>query len=178
MRVIITPALKGWRHYVQEGSEPAIGPVVLHREPDNVHDRNAVGVHQDGCLIGHLPADVAAVIAPLMDQDHTFTAKVFRRDTGKVRCDWGEYIPWVKYILHVKSDDLSDAKAQGLCVLFDVEAFYEAEPGQFLPAQRTKAGWKRKGRNVRRRARPTIVFDLLFPVTCLTCPAGAELWPK
>lgn len=43
-------------------------PVVLRRNPDNEHDPNAVEVHAPLVgMIGHLPRDVAAIVAPFLD---------------------------------------------------------------------------------------------------------------
>jgi len=53
--------------------------VVLMRNPDNEHDPNAVEVHipslQEG-LVGHLPREVAAVVAPMLDVGYRFQAFV------------------------------------------------------------------------------------------------------
>jgi len=45
--------------------------VNLEREPNNRHDRNAIAVRLDrwrvGTMVGYVPRDVAAKLAPLMD---------------------------------------------------------------------------------------------------------------
>ncbi len=47
-------------------------PIVLIRNPDNPHDTNAVEVHQPsiGGMLGHLPRDIAARVAPWLDAGH------------------------------------------------------------------------------------------------------------
>jgi len=42
--------------------------VVLRREPDNQHDRNAISVHISGQQVGHIHRDVAAQVSPLADR--------------------------------------------------------------------------------------------------------------
>lgn len=48
-------------------------PAVLRRNPENEHDANAIEVHVPGLgdpgMIGHLPRNLAAKIAPMMDAD-------------------------------------------------------------------------------------------------------------
>lgn len=40
----------------------------LLREPDNAHDPNAVAVLLSGSPVGHVPADLARRLAPMLDQ--------------------------------------------------------------------------------------------------------------
>lgn len=48
---------------------------ILIRNPDNVHDANAVEVHQPSVgMIGHLPKDIAARLAPCLDDGETWQA--------------------------------------------------------------------------------------------------------
>lgn len=50
-------------------------PAVLIRNPDNAHDPNAIEVHQPSVgMIGHLPAEVAARLAPCLDAGETWQA--------------------------------------------------------------------------------------------------------
>lgn len=50
-------------------------PVVLIRNPDNQHDANAIEVHQPSVgMIGHLPREVAARLAPCLDDGETWQA--------------------------------------------------------------------------------------------------------
>ena len=52
--------------------------VALVRNPDNPYDSNAVEVRYMGYMTGHLPKDVAAQVAPLLDAGETITAMVFQ----------------------------------------------------------------------------------------------------
>lgn len=53
--------------------------VALRRNPDNPYDANAIEVHVPAidAMVGHLPAGVAARLAPLMDQGARIGADVF-----------------------------------------------------------------------------------------------------
>ena len=45
--------------------------IVLVRNPANEHDTNAVEVHQPAVgMLGHLPRDIAARVAPWLDAGH------------------------------------------------------------------------------------------------------------
>lgn len=51
----------------------------LQRNPDNEHDSNAIEVHlpvADDAMLGHVPANLAARLAPLMDEGQTWVAWV------------------------------------------------------------------------------------------------------
>lgn len=52
--------------------------VALVRNPDNPYDSNAIEVRYMGYLTGHLPKDVAAKVAPLLDSGEKITATVFQ----------------------------------------------------------------------------------------------------
>ena len=59
----------------------ACPPAELLRRPDNPHDSNAIEVHvpalgEGRTKIGHLPADVAARMAPAMDDGTSFDAEI------------------------------------------------------------------------------------------------------
>ena len=52
-------------------------PIVLTRNPDNEHDANAVEIHSPSVgMLGHLPRDVAARVAPWLDAGHLMRAGV------------------------------------------------------------------------------------------------------
>lgn len=53
-------------------------PVDLVRNPDNPYDSNAVQVRYMGYMLGHLPKDVAARIAPLLDSGTKYVTTVFQ----------------------------------------------------------------------------------------------------
>lgn len=50
-------------------------PLELVREHDNGYDLNAVAVHLEDRPLGHLPADIAAQIAPQIDAGRRFAAR-------------------------------------------------------------------------------------------------------
>lgn len=50
--------------------------VWMRRNPDNKYDSNAIEIHINGRMIGHLPKEVAAKIAPDMDSGIEHTAYV------------------------------------------------------------------------------------------------------
>ena len=54
------------------------GPVgaELVREADNAHDPNAVAVHVEGRMLGHIPAQFVPRLAERMDQGVTFDVAV------------------------------------------------------------------------------------------------------
>lgn len=55
---------------------PGIGSYDLIREPDNPHDPNAIKVaYLDEIFMGYVPATVAAILAPMMDQGREFVAE-------------------------------------------------------------------------------------------------------
>lgn len=56
-------------------------PVVLRRNPDNPHDRNAIEVHVpalgDDAMVGHVPKDQARHLAPQMDNGTVVGCSVY-----------------------------------------------------------------------------------------------------
>lgn len=48
----------------------------LRRNPDNPHDPNAIEVHVDGVMVGHIPAHLAARLAPDLDTGFAWHAAV------------------------------------------------------------------------------------------------------
>ncbi|MFD1739565.1 HIRAN domain-containing protein [Bacillus salitolerans] len=58
-------------------------PIVLKRDPQNVHDRNAIGVYTStGNSIGWIPREVAVFLSPEVDNGLTISSKL-----TEVRCD-------------------------------------------------------------------------------------------
>lgn len=53
-------------------------PVVLIRNPENQYDANAIEVHVPGAIgmVGHMPAHLAAIVAPKMDSGVIIAAEV------------------------------------------------------------------------------------------------------
>ena len=61
--------IRGYHNY-KEIWTPTIGQVlVLRREPDNVVDRNAVAVVNDGDVVGHVPANLTVIISRFLSRE-------------------------------------------------------------------------------------------------------------
>jgi hypothetical protein len=68
----------GW---TGESDGPVDVPVLLVRNPDNPHDENAVEVHvpamgRAASMIGHVPRDLAARLAPSLDRGDVWSARI------------------------------------------------------------------------------------------------------
>lgn len=69
-------------------------PLVLIREAHNEHDPNAIAVYTEADRrsvrrkIGHVPAELAKELAPLMDRDHQFTATLLMIKPFKKEGEW------------------------------------------------------------------------------------------
>lgn len=68
----------GW---TGESSGPVDVPVLLVRNPDNEYDENAVEVHvpamgRGSSMIGHVPRDLAARLAPSLDRGDVWSARI------------------------------------------------------------------------------------------------------
>lgn len=50
----------------------------LVRNPDNPYDGNAIEVHFGDQMLGHIPKEVAARIAPIMDSGQELTATLYQ----------------------------------------------------------------------------------------------------
>lgn len=64
---------------LDEGRQPNAErlPIVLRRNPANQYDANAIEVHQPAVgMLGHLPKELAAELAPLMDAGTIVAAEV------------------------------------------------------------------------------------------------------
>lgn len=68
-------------------------PLILHREPTNEHDRNAIRVshHADGSL-GFIPRAVSKVLAPMMDMGFEFQAHLVLGETRHDQCTAALYV--------------------------------------------------------------------------------------
>ena len=52
-------------------------PVILQREPDNIFDNNAITVRSaDELVLGHVPREIAARLAPMMDSGQPVSARL------------------------------------------------------------------------------------------------------
>ena len=64
------------RRRERRGDEEPL-PAILIRNPDNRHDANAIEVHTPSYgMLGHLPKDVAARLAPLLDAGETWQGEL------------------------------------------------------------------------------------------------------
>lgn len=75
-------AAVGWS-FLEDDAPPVGLPVALVREPGNEYDENAVEVHlpvlgRRASMIGHVPADLAAKLAPSMDRGDEWEARLER----------------------------------------------------------------------------------------------------
>lgn len=64
--------------FAMQGDEHPVA--ILQRNPDNAYDTNAIEVHVPalglGGFVGHIPAHVAAKLAPLLDEGENWAAWV------------------------------------------------------------------------------------------------------
>lgn len=58
-------------------------PVILAREPHNLHDRNAIMVSSIDGQVGYIGRDYAAILSPMMDGGKKFKARVSEVDCYK-----------------------------------------------------------------------------------------------
>ena len=78
------------RHHAQalESEAAAPGrPLVLRRDPENPHDRNAIAVHaaDGGDQLGWVPREIAAELAPRLDSGETWSALAMRESRASPR---------------------------------------------------------------------------------------------
>lgn len=77
--------LAGDRHHAAARLWPALrrhAPLTLRREPDNVHDPNAVALYWRGEKLGYLPRRENLVAARLLDHQRQLSARVEGVATG------------------------------------------------------------------------------------------------
>jgi len=60
-------------------------PLQLRRDPDNEHDPNAIAVHAGGEQVGWVPREVAAELAPELDNGRPWSALVLREQRRSPR---------------------------------------------------------------------------------------------
>ena len=67
------------RRICEVGHPEVAYEVALKRNPTNEHDPNAIEIHVPalGGMVGHVPADLAARLAPLLDQGLQLHAEVW-----------------------------------------------------------------------------------------------------
>jgi hypothetical protein len=77
------------RHHAEALGSGAAAPgsaLVLRRDAGNVHDANAIAVETtDGALLGFVPRELAAELAPELDAGRTWSAAVLREQRASPR---------------------------------------------------------------------------------------------
>jgi len=76
------------RHHADALASDAVGPgksLELRRDPENEHDPNAVAVHAGGAQVGWVPREVAAELAPELDEGRPWSALVLREQRRSPR---------------------------------------------------------------------------------------------
>jgi HIRAN domain len=76
------------RHHAQELQSDAVEPgqrLELRRDPDNPHDPNAIAVHAGAGQVGWVPRELAAELAPQLDEGETLSAVVLREQRASPR---------------------------------------------------------------------------------------------
>jgi hypothetical protein len=77
--VVQRSPVAGFRHYDGREAWPALkvgDRLELLREPDNLHDANAVRVHWRGRMLGYVPRRDNAAVARLMDRGAALEARI------------------------------------------------------------------------------------------------------
>jgi hypothetical protein len=77
------------RHHAEALASDAAAPgrpLALRRDPGNVHDANAIAVAtEDGALLGYVPRELAAELAPELDAGRPWSAAVLREQRASPR---------------------------------------------------------------------------------------------
>ena len=76
------------RHHADAIDSDAVkpgSPLQLRRHPDNEHDPNAIAVHAGGAQVGWVPREVAAELAPELDEGRPWSALVLREQRRSPR---------------------------------------------------------------------------------------------
>jgi hypothetical protein len=76
------------RHHAEAIDLDAVkpgSPLELRRQPDNEHDTNAIAVHAGGAQVGWVPREVAAELAPELDDGRPWSALVLREQRRSPR---------------------------------------------------------------------------------------------
>ena len=76
------------RHHADAIASDAVAPgrpLELRRDPANEHDSNAIAVHAGGAQVGWVPREVAAELAPQLDQGKPWAAVVLREQRRSPR---------------------------------------------------------------------------------------------
>lgn len=70
--------VKGYPKNIQGLVTSPFVEVQLIRNPKNPYDKNAVEVHFEDAMLGHLPREVAARVAVVMDEGGSYLATIYR----------------------------------------------------------------------------------------------------
>jgi hypothetical protein len=76
------------RHHADAIESDAVAPgspLELGRDPDNEHDPNAIAVHAGGAQVGWVPRELAAELAPELDEGRPWSALVLREQRRSPR---------------------------------------------------------------------------------------------
>jgi hypothetical protein len=77
------------RHHADAIASDAVSPgsaLTLRRDPDNEHDQHAIAVHaSDGQQAGWVPREIAAELAPQLDDGREWSAVVLREQRSSPR---------------------------------------------------------------------------------------------
>jgi hypothetical protein len=76
------------RHHAEAIASDAVAPgspLELRRDPGNEHDPNAIAVHAGGEQVGWVPREVAAELAPELDEGRPWSALVLREQRRSPR---------------------------------------------------------------------------------------------
>jgi hypothetical protein len=76
------------RHHAEALGSDAVAPgspLELRRDPDNEHDANAIAVRAGGAQVGWVPREVAAELAPELDEGRAWSAVVLREQRRSPR---------------------------------------------------------------------------------------------
>lgn len=186
MQVQVKLPLAGWKHRMSYEDTLGLRETAhLVREPENSHDPDAIAVcafDDRSRKLGYVPAEHAAIIAPMMDAGHRATATVWTEKRGEFDPEHDGYtVQWAHVRVTVLIEDLPHDAIMELCNIPEVDAAYTVD-GDFAPAHRTRSEWKRAGRHVRAGS-TAIGFTkkgvTLYSVADLTRPrlVGASAFP-
>jgi HIRAN domain len=76
------------RHHAEAIASEAVAPgspLELRRDPANEHDPNAIAVHVGGSQVGWVPRELAAELAPELDEGRPWSALVLREQRRSPR---------------------------------------------------------------------------------------------
>jgi hypothetical protein len=88
-RLLVVGVEGAGRHHADAIASDAVAPgsrLELRRQPDNEHDPNAIAVHEaGGAQVGWVPREVAADLAPELDEGRPWSALVLREQRRSPR---------------------------------------------------------------------------------------------